>query len=178
VDAVTLLRDQLKGAHWVLDGTMADVTPEQLAWLPPGVANPLGASYAHVILSEDLFMNGMFRGSGPLLASTWANKTGFSEPMPMPGPDWNTTYGAWTRRVQVDLPTAREYAQAVYASSDEYLASLTPEALDTMLDLSGVGMGQMPLANAISLLVIAHVNNLAGEISCLKGIQGFRGYPF
>lgn len=178
MDAVTLLREQLKLAHWVLDGTMGDVTPAQMEWTPPGVANPLGASYAHVIASEDMIMNGMLRGAAPLFASTWAGKTGLSELMPTPGPDWNTTYGAWTRSVRVDLPAAREYAQAVYSSSDDYLASLTPEALDTSLDLTGIGMGQMPLANAISLLVVEHVSNLAGEISCLKGIQGARGYPF
>jgi hypothetical protein len=177
MDAVTLLREQLKTAHWVLDGTMADVTPEQMNWAPPGLANPLGASYAHTITSEDMVINGMLRRGAPLFASTWAGKTGSNQPMPMPGPDWEK-YGPWAREVQVDLAQARDYAQAVYASSDEYLASLTPEALDTPLDLSGIGMGQVSLGWAISLLVIGHINNLAGEISCLKGIQGAKGYPF
>ncbi|HKP51824.1 MAG TPA: DinB family protein [Chloroflexia bacterium] len=177
MDAVTLLREQLKTAHWVLEGTMADVTPEQMDWAPPGIANPLGASYAHTVTSEDMVINGMLREGAPLFASAWAGKTGSNEPMPRPGPDWEK-YGSWARNVQVDLPAAREYAQAVYASSDEYLAGLTPEALDTQLDLSGIGMGQVSLASAISLLVIGHINNLAGEISCLKGIQGAKGYPF
>jgi len=27
-------------------------------------------------------------------------------------------------------------------------------------------------------LIIAHASNICGEISCLKGLQGARGYPF
>jgi hypothetical protein len=177
MDSITLLREQLKTAHWVLDGTMADVTPEQMQWIPPGVANPLGASYAHTITSEDMIINGMLKGAAPMFATTWAGKTGSNEPMPLPGPDWEK-YGTWARSVQVDLAATREYAQAVYANSDEYLATLTPDALDTPMDLTGLGLGHVNLGWVISTLLVGHVNNLAGEISCLKGIQGAKGYPF
>jgi len=177
MDGAALLRMQLQLAHNVLEGTMADVTTEQADWSPPGVATPLGASYVHTVMSEDMLINGMFRRQAPLSMTQFADKLGVSEPMPMPGPEW-ANYGAWTRRVKVDLPVFREYAQAVYSSSDEYLASLTSDDVDRMLDLTGVGMGQQTLGWALSMLVVGHANNLAGEISCLKGLQGARGYPF
>ncbi len=177
MDPITLVREFLKQANDYLEMTMADVTPEQAHWTPPGVANPLGASYAHVVMSQDMVVNGMLRGQAPLFVSTWAGRTGASEPMPMPGPEW-TNYGPWTRSVQVDLPAMREYAQAVYAASDDYLASLTPEDLDRPMDLSSLGVGQVNLAWALHMLLIGHVNNIHGEISCLKGLQGAKGYPF
>ncbi len=177
MDAVTLLREQFQTAHQFLEGTMADVTQEQADWTPPGVATPLGATYAHAIISEDLLMNGMFQGAAPLCMSTWTGKVGVSEMMPMPGPEW-ANYEAWTRSVRIDLPAIREYAQAVYNATDEYMASLTPEDLDRQLDLSGVGMGQLSLAWAISNLAMGHIHDLMGEISCLKGLQGAKGYPF
>jgi DinB superfamily len=177
LDSITLLRQQLQTAHQFMEGTMADVTPEQAQWSPPGVANPLGASYVHAVTSEDMLVGGMLKHAAPLFASTWAGKSGVNEPMPMPGPEWEN-YGPWARRVQVDLAAAREYAQAVYSASDAYLAALTPEDLDKQVDMSGAGMGQVNMGWILSNLVIGHTHDLMGEISCLKGLQGVRGYPF
>lgn len=178
MDAITLLRQQLQSAHYSMEGTMADVTPEQAHWPPAGRANPIGASYAHVITGEDLVINGMLKQAAPLFASSWAGKTGMSEPMPgRIGPSW-AEYPAWTRRVRVDLPALRAYAQAVYANTDLYLASLKPENLDTLLDMSTIGLGMVNLAWALDNLVIGHVHDLMGEIACLKGLQGMQGYPF
>ena len=120
--AVAFIREGAQVGHWYLDGTMADVTAEQAHYAPPGRANPIGATFAHVVCSEDLIVNGMLRQQAPLLASSHANATGLSEPMPMPGsPDWGEAYGAWARRVQVDLSALKAYAEAVYAATDTYL---------------------------------------------------------
>lgn len=178
MDSISLLRQQFGLAHNVLESTMEGVTNEQAAWQPPGKCQSVGASYAHVVLSEDMIVIGMLAGQPPLFATTWAGKTGASEPMPMLGPDWATTYGAWTRSVKVDVAATRQYAAAVYAKTDEYLASLTSNDLDRNIDLSGVGMGEMNLAGVLSMLALGHVNNLAGEISAIKGAQGLKGYPF
>jgi hypothetical protein len=51
--SIELLRAQFKAAHDVLAGTMEGVTADQAHWSPPGLANPLGATYAHVLTSED-----------------------------------------------------------------------------------------------------------------------------
>ena len=115
MDAISLLRMQLNTAHQTMEGTMEGVTPEMAHWMPPGRANPIGASYAHVVQSEDAIINGIFKQQAPMFASQWLNKAGFSEPMPSTGPEWSN-YPAWTRRVQVDLPAIREFAQAVYAN--------------------------------------------------------------
>jgi hypothetical protein len=178
MDSISLLRQQFGMAHNVLESTMEGVTNEQAAWQPAGKAQSVAASYAHVVLSEDMLVNGLFSGQTSMFATDWAGKTGASELMPMPGADWDTTYGAWTRNVKVDLAAMRRYANAVYARTDEYLASLTPADLDRSLDLSGLGMGQMSLGGALSMLALGHVNNLAGEISAIKGTQGLKGYPF
>jgi hypothetical protein len=172
LDAVTLLREQISTAHEWLEGTMADVTAEQADWVPPGVANPLGASYAHAIASEDLIINGILRDGTPLFLGDWAGKTGQS--LPHPNSDW-TQYAAWTRDVRVDLPAARAYAQAVYAATDAYLAGLTPDDLDREVNLFGMSQ---TLGATLGNFVVGHCHDLMGEISCLKGLQGVRGYPF
>ena len=134
----SLLRQQAQIAHQILEGTMADVNDTQMHWVPPGVANPLGATYAHAVCSEDMIVQGMLQGAPPLAASSWAGRTGLSEPMPAPGPEW-AGYADWTRRVRIDLPTLRQYAQAVYAATDAYVGSLSENDLDQPLDLSSAG---------------------------------------
>jgi hypothetical protein len=173
---VELLGRIVRDARQVLDGTMADVTQAQVDFIPPGIANPLGATYAHVICSEDMVVQGMFRQAAPLFASGWAGRTGLSEPMPMPGPDW-PNYGPWTRSVKVDLAALRRYAQAVSAETDGWLAGLSDSDLDRPMDLTGAGLGQHTWGSAIALLVANHLGTETGEIAVLKGIQGARGYP-
>jgi len=172
-----LLRSVVADARKVLDGTMADVTQAQAEYVPAGIANPLGATYAHVVWSEDMVVQGMFRQVQPLFATTWAGRTGLSEPMPSPGPEW-ATYPAWTRSVKIDLAALREYAGAVAAETDAWIAALSEVDLDRPVDLSGAGLGQHTLATAIGLLLANHLGTETGEIAVLKGLQGARGYPF
>src|SRR5215471_5197807 len=143
---VELLGRIVRDARQVLDGTMADVTQAQVDFIPPGIANPLGATYAHVICSEDMAVQGMFRQQPPLFASSWAGRTGLSEPMPTPGPEW-ANYPAWTRRVKVDLNALRQYAAAVADQTDTWIASLSDTDLDQSVDLSGAGLGQHTLGS-------------------------------
>ena len=48
-----MLREMMKNVNELLEGTLADVTAERAHWIPPGVAIPIGATYAHVVLSGD-----------------------------------------------------------------------------------------------------------------------------
>ncbi len=176
MDAVSLLRNDFAAAWRALTATMADVTPEHAHWMPTGTANPISATYAHILFTTDMFVNLLMKHGTPLFATTWAGKTGASEPMPLLE-NWND-YGAWTRRLKVDLPAMQEYALAVHDSATEFLATLTPEALDQMVDLSALGAGQVPLGMTIARQLIAHTDSITGEISCLKGSQGAGGYHF
>jgi len=46
------------------------------------------------------------------------------------------------------------------------------------MDMSGFGMGEQPMNVLVAGIIIQHINNHLGEISCLKGMQGTKGYPF
>jgi hypothetical protein len=169
---VSLLRQQFKTGHHFLKGTMEGVTSEMAHWTPLGKAQPLGANYAHILISEDFLINGLLKGAVPLLASTWAGKVGVSI-LPPQAPPWNN----WAGQVQVELEALRDYGQAVYEATDNYLASLSDEDLDRSLDLSAVGFGQQALGWFLGILIF-NVHTHTGEIACLKGLQGAQGYPF
>lgn len=177
--AIALFREQLRNAHQLLEGTMAAVTQQEAHWAPPGIATPLGATYAHIAISEDGTVNGLLKGAAPLFGSNWAGKAGVSELPPManpnsPGfPDWSS----WSRRVKVDLAKMREYAQAVFSATDQYLASLTDEDLTRPVSLAALGLGESTLGYILTSGLLGHAFSHTGEISCLKGLQGKRGHP-
>ena len=171
MDAISTHREALRWAYDLLTMVMADVTPELAQTTPPGIANPLAAIYAHAVLDLDMIPSFILQQKLPLYQSTWKGKTGISNPQ------WQMSF-EWARSVQVDLPAAREFAQAAYEKADEYLTSFTDTDLAREIDLTEVGLGKRSLNWCISALVISHLNNMIGEISVLKGIQGVKGYPF
>ncbi len=171
MNALSYLRTEIDWAHELLAMTMIDVTPEMAQVIPSGVANPLGAIYAHAILAEDGIINGLLKQSSPLFASSWVGKTGVA------APQMQLTL-EWARSLKPDLQQLGEYAQAVYKATFDYLSTLSDGDLDRELDLSGVGLGQRTLGWALAALVVGHMSSMVGEISCLKGLQGAKGYPF
>lgn len=173
MNAIELYRNLILSAHEFLEGTMADVTPEQLTWDPPGRAFSIGANYAHVLTSEDMGIQTLLQGKPILAATTWSGKIGVSELPPLgPGGDLK----GWSRRAKLDLAALRRYGQAVYAATDAHLASLTPDALGRAIDMSQYGFGQQSAVFVLNAL-LANAAMHTGEISCLKGLQGAKGYP-
>lgn len=173
--AATILLEQLKDAHNWLNQTMNGVTDKVAAYQPAGKANPIAGIYAHLIMSEDFFVNGMLQGKKALFETTFLNKTGASEVQPT---EWEKAFPKWLKEVKVDVKQIAKYTKAVHAASEKYLASLTDEDLMKEVDMSSFGMGMRPLSSVIGGLIIGHSRDIMGEISVLKGIQGLKGYPF
>lgn len=171
MDAISLLAAQVKQAHQVVMGTIGDLSDEQARWKPGGRAHSIAPLLAHVAAAEDMFLN-MMTGRQPLAMGPFANKTGASEPHPM------GNYGEWAGRVTVDLPQFREYVKAVFKNTEDYVEGLKPEDLDKEIDLTNAGLGKMTLGSFITMTSIIHSSNHTGEISCMKGQQGAKGYPF
>lgn len=173
MNSIALLREQLKSAHETMEATMADVTPQVAHFAQTNKAIPVGAAYAHCVLSEDMIVSQMLAKKKPLYESN--SEVGVSEMMPTQGGEWDK-HEQWYKTVQVDLPKIKSYAQKVYSATDNYLASLEEADLDNVIEVPG--MGKMTLAAIFSGWVLLHIANLTGEVSAAKGLQGLKGYPF
>ena len=171
MDVISFLREQAQWAHFVFDGTTADVTPESAHALPSGAALSVAAAMAHAVFAEDNIIHGMLQGQAPLAMSSFTGKTGISDPQMFNTP-------AWVRSVRLDLPMFREYAKATFAATDAYIASLKDTELGREIDLTQVGLGKQTVGWCLSSLIVGHMHNLVGEISAAKGLQGLKGYPF
>ncbi len=177
--AIALLREQFNDAACYVDTIVADLLPEDAHWKPAGTALPAGAVFGHLAVAIDGVVNGWIAGRTPLFMSSWAGKTGLSEPPPGPDPatgsfpDWT----AWSRRVTVELAALRRYSGAVNASVDGFLATLSDADIARTLDLSSIGLGQVTSRFLLTNAVIGHAFSHGGEIACLKGLRGKRGGP-
>jgi hypothetical protein len=173
MNSIELLKSQIQMAHMFLDGTCADVSPEQADAVPGGTAHPIGASYAHLLLAEDVVLNMMVRGETPLLMGKFAGKNGF-QPEPMDRSAESLL--AWANSVKVEMPVAQEYGKAVLANTLDWVGSLSEADLDR--EVEAAGFPKMTIGSWITLTAIVHPSNHCGEISALKGVLGTKGYPF
>ena len=174
MDSQGLLLAQLEDAHSVLNGTVGDLTPELTHWAPPGIALPIGATLAHIVVGEDRQVNGILCSAPPLHAAAFEGKTGLGQLPPPAGQD----YSAWAANLAVDLDALRQYTSAVQQQTVSYVKSLAPSALGGEIDLSAFHLGMRTVDWVLGCIVVTHINNHLGEISCLKGLQGAKGYPF
>lgn len=172
MDAIEFLREQLRQAREFLAGVLSDLDADALHAPAPGRLNPIASTYAHLVVGEDGFVNGLLRGAMPLFASEWAGRTGLSE-MPPEGPDW----AAWGHAVRIDVQALDGYAQGVARSTDDFIASLSPADLDRGVDLGAFGFGERSLGWVLGAGVLGHVLSHWGEIAALKGLQGRTGFP-
>jgi len=176
MDALTLLQEQLHNARETFESTAADIREEDLHKQPGGKALPLGALWAHLVMSEDMTVQQFLQKQKPLFESDFREKTGVSEPMPAMDENWSTNHEAWANRVKIDLPAFREYEKKVYAQTEKYMTTLTNEDLEAEVDLGA--WGKKTVAYMLYAFIIGHTFSLAGEISAIKGIHGAKGYPF
>jgi hypothetical protein len=171
--AIELLQYSLKNAFEILGSVTADLTQEQADWQPPGIANPIGATYWHALSGADHVVYRWCRGEAPLTETEhWEEKVlAVSAPEPEHGGDWL----AYMRAIRVDLPAAHAYAQALSESFHAWLASLTSEDLNRRIETP---IQEYALGELLEVFVIWHLNAHCGEIAALKGCQGAKGYPF
>jgi len=175
MDALDLLRYQVKETYAWLEMTVGDVTEDQANWHPPGVANSIGAVYAHTMIAADVGFNSQFHGGMPLVAKEFAGRVGLSE-MHLGGFDWHE----WASRLHVDWQALREYGRAVDRCVKGYLETITMDELARSCDMSAGGpqLGTWTGLEFYNVHGIGHPRLHGGEIACLKGLQGHPAWTF
>lgn len=159
---------EMAGVRRSVDRVMNDMTPELFNWAPPGTANTISSIFVHFIKAEDDFIQKFIQGKPSIWeTSSWSQKTGI-QTLPGLGEGWSEF-----KHRQIDIQTLQDYKVAVWAATDAYLASLTPEALDRMVKFAG---GERSVG-AMLYLSASHSLSHNGEIAALKGIQGAKGLP-
>jgi len=159
---LTLLRD----SHAMLQTVMTDMTRE-MAWRqPPGIVNRIGAIYAHAVGVEDLYIQQMLQEK-PLVweSGGWGAKLGRAG-----------SPNLWEGLTEpFDLHEFLSYRRAVYSASELYIASLSGDDLERMIQFPGRDWS-MSIARLLTV-VVSHGSGHAGEIAAIKGVFGEKGLP-
>ena len=145
-----------------------DCDAEALTNVPDGNVGAISAIYAHLVRAEDR-MIGTPAGRNTIWESgDWAAKTGLDMPAEQTQ--------EWAQSApEYDLATFREYSQAVYAATDDYLTNVSDDDLDAEVETFA---GKVPAAKWVGTTSLWHVMSHQGEISAMKGVQGLKGLPF
>ena len=165
MDTLALLRFQIRECYAWLEMTLSDITEEQANWQPPGIANPIGATYAHLMITADAGFNSQLHGGMPIMATEFAGQIGLSE-MPHAAGGWHD----WSR-LRVDWALLRRYGRAVGECLERYLNGLSEEELQLRVDMSAHGLGVWKGLDIYNLHGISHPRLHGCEIACLKGLQ-------
>jgi hypothetical protein len=168
MDAQTYLMHQFSRVRFLVDATLAGLTDEQLNWIPPGTANPIGLTALHMLASEDKFIS-ILRGKDRLWQTqNWSGTFNLAEP-PGFGQDWTDL-----RQTTLTVETLLAYQVVLRVETDFYLEALTPEALEFPVKFQ---TGHDRVVDVLTLL-ISHTMIHVGEIAALKGVYGVKGLPF
>jgi uncharacterized damage-inducible protein DinB len=168
MDAKTYFLKQIAGTYDLLDSALEGLTAEQLPWIPPGTANPIGLTIVHALSSEDMFISILCGKSQVWQTQGWAEKFNLSEP-PGYGQDW-TVY----RNAKLTVESLLAYREAVRLKTKAYLDTLTSEGLDRSIEI----FGETSLVADVLVLCCNHLLEHTGEIAALKGVYGAKGLPF
>jgi hypothetical protein len=183
MDVKELLQTGLENTTRGINRTLDGLTTAELRWQPRPDANSIGLILFHLARSEDMFLMSLIQGK-PQLWETgkWYEKL---------GKNVKDRGGHYTAEqvagfIVPELKDLQEYTGAIRRETLEYIKEVTPEKLDTKLNLPPMGpppkdtaAGQSapprrpfePTVGGILLMTLTHLAQHAGEISYLRGLQ-------
>ena len=168
MDAPAYIRRQFARVWHVAEAVTGDLTAEQLNRAPPGAANPIGLTLAHVLADDDLLLRTVLQGRPRLWeAEGWGARLGLATP-PLDDQGWEG------EPTTLDLTTVLGYGRAVRTAAEAYLAGLTAAELERRVVLDSA---EQPVAEVLAM-VVAHTLLHLGEVAALKGAHGARGLPW
>jgi hypothetical protein len=152
LDPVEVSRKQVRACHTKLDQCAAAAMHRS----QPPTGSPYPARlYMHALVVEDITVQTVLLDVAPLFTSLY---TGVG------GPNANRA-------------ALNQYARAVYAATDAFLAQLPEDGLDRIVDLHCLGLGRRTVAWVIQRFVVAELKRISSAISGATATTGSHGTP-
>ncbi len=164
------LATDLRRLHDALDKSLDGLTPEQLHMVPAGhpKANTIAWNLWHYARTEDNVVRFALQNRRP---TVWV-EGGYPEALGLHPAAQGT--GMSTEEAQAlrlkDPALFAGYMKKVWASSEEYVQTLTPADLDRKVALKFVG--EMPLARVLATVGVTHGFTHFGEIELARTLVG------
>jgi len=165
MSTVDYIKNSLGFAHRAL-ADARNGTPEQLHFVPEHGSHSIAWCLWHTARVEDLIINARSRQAPQVWNEDWAKRIGL--PFEGMGTGMSDEQAQGIRIENLDA--FKEYQEAVWKQTDEYLGSLTDEDLERAIPTRDGGTESV--GQGISLHMLGHFNGHRGEINTLRGMQG------
>jgi hypothetical protein len=162
-----IIADGISRGRGVLRRALQGMTPEVLQYRPAGHTNPIGWLAWHIARVEDMHVADLLEQDQLWIGDRWHERFGMA-------PDARD-FGTRQTLEQVNAVSAPSvdlllgYYDAVAARTDAYLAALTPEELDRVLDEPQ--FQPLPTVGVRINSLIHHAAHHAGQIDYLRGLR-------
>jgi uncharacterized damage-inducible protein DinB len=165
MSTVDYIKNSLGFAHRAL-ADARNGTPEQLHFVPEHGSHSIAWCLWHTARVEDLIINARSRQAPQVWNEDWAKRIGL--PFEGMGTGMSDEQAQGIRIENLDA--FKEYQEAVWTQTDEYLGSLTDKDLEREIPTRDGGTESV--GQGISLHMLGHFNGHRGEINTLRGMQG------
>ena len=165
MEMVEYIKNSLAFAHRAL-ADARNGTPEQLNFVPEHGSHSIAWCLWHTARVEDLIINARARQAPQVWNEDWAKRTG----LPFEGMGTGMSDDDAKDLRITDMDAFREYQEAVWKQTDEYLSSITDADLEA--ERPTRDGGTETIGQGISLHMLGHFNGHRGEINLLRGMQG------
>lgn len=169
---VEFIQAELTRLHAMLDRGVADLTPEQWHAVPAGnaAANHIAFEMWHYARTEDNIVRFIIQGRRP---TVWM-EGGWAERLGLPAVAQGTGMPAADAQVMriADLGAFKEYVQAVWTSTDEWLANPDTSVFDTPVLVKP--LGEMPAIRALGQVCMTHGFTHLGGLELSRTLLGLK----
>ena len=170
MSTVQFIRDSLRQMHNMYDDAVRELTPEQLHWRANDNGLPASFVLWHYVRTEDNIIQFVLQHKSTVwLDGGYDARFGLHRTAQGTG---MSLQDAQNLRLE-PMDDWKQYTQAVWKSTDEYLSAASDEALQEKTLVKP--LGEMPIQNAIGNMCLTHGFTHLGEIAHLRGLQGLRG---
>ena len=168
--AAELIHLEMKRLRTALDGALTGLTAEQLHAVPAShpKANTIAWGLWHVVRTEDNVVRFVLQNRR---TPVWT-EAGYGDKLGLPPVAQGTGMSAddaHALRIK-DVALFREYMRKVWASTDEFVATLDPAALDRAVTIKP--LGEMTVGRALAQVCVAHGFQHFGEIELARTLIG------
>jgi hypothetical protein len=163
---------ELTRLHAMLDRGVADLTPEQWHTIPAGnaTANTIAFEMWHYARTEDNIVRFILQGRRPTvwMEGGWAQRLGL--PAVAQGTGMSTEEAQALRII--DLDAFKQYVQAVWASTADYLSNPDTTVFDQPVLVKP--LGEMPAIRALGQVCMTHGFTHLGELELCRTLLGLK----